>query len=168
MTKQHAILIDAMTEYDKGDPERIQHFVKVHDLAATIGILEGLDEETMFLLETVAIVHDIGIHKAEEKYHANTGKYQEMEGPDEAEKLLRSLGGYTEEQITRVKYVVGHHHTYTNIDGMDYQILVEADFLVNLYENHSKYASVLSVENRIFKTKAGMRLLENMFKERYQ
>ena len=74
MTKQHAILIDAMAEYDKGDPERIQHFVKVHDLAATIGALEGLDEETMFLLETIAIVHDIGIHKAEEKYHANTGK----------------------------------------------------------------------------------------------
>ena len=168
MTKQHAILIDAMTEYDKGDPERIQHFIKVHDFAATIGALEGLDEETMFLLETIAIVHDIGIHKAEEQYGSSVGKYQEMEGPDEAEKLLRSLGGYTEEQIARVKYVVGHHHTYTNIDGMDYQILVEADFLVNLYENHSKYASVLSVENRIFKTKAGLRLLENMFKERYQ
>ena len=41
---------------------------------------------------------------------------------------MRKVGGYTEEQIERVKYLVGHHHTYDNIDGLDYQILIEADF----------------------------------------
>ena len=34
--------------------------------------------------------------------------------------------------IRRVEYLVGHHHTYKDIDGLDYQILVEADFLVNI------------------------------------
>ena len=55
------------------------------------------------------------------------------EGPPEAEKLLASQG-WPETVIQRVSYLVGHHHTYTDIDGTDYQLLVEADFLVNLFE----------------------------------
>ena len=35
----------------------------------------------------------------------------------------------------RVQYLIGRHHTYNDIDGIDYQILVEADFLVNMYED---------------------------------
>ena len=42
---------------------------------------------------------------------------------------------YTEEVIDRVCYLVAHHHTYSHIEGKDYQLLVEADFLVNLYED---------------------------------
>ncbi len=168
MNKQHAALIVAMTAYDQGDPERIQHFVKVHNFCSVIGTLEGLDEETMFILETAAIVHDIGIRNSEIKYNSSAGKYQEIEGPPEAEKLLRSLGGYSDAVIGRVKYLVGHHHTYTDISGMDYQILIEADFLVNMYENHEKYAAILTVENRIFKTRTGMKLLSDMFREKYQ
>ena len=51
MDEKHAKLIEAMTNYDKGDTRRIQHFIKVHDLAAVIGTLEGLDKETQFVLE---------------------------------------------------------------------------------------------------------------------
>ena len=29
-----------------------------------------------------------------------------------------------------------HHHTYTGVDGIDYQILLEADYLVNADESH--------------------------------
>lgn len=35
MKLQHAKLIQAMVEYDKGDVPRIQHFMKVHDFAVT-------------------------------------------------------------------------------------------------------------------------------------
>ena len=168
MNRKHAKLLEAMTHYDKGATGRIQHFYKVHDLSATIGALEGLDEETQFILETAAIVHDIGIKISKEKYGSSTGKYQELEGPGEAEAMMRSLGGYTEAQIDRVKYLVGHHHTYDNIDGIDYQILVEADFLVNLHENGNKYSAIMETENKIFKTEAGIRLLRSMFEEQYQ
>ena len=58
----------AMTAYDKGDVPRIQHFVKVHNFAATIAAAEDLDPKTTFILETAAILHDIGIHPAEAKY----------------------------------------------------------------------------------------------------
>lgn len=168
MNLQHAKLLEAMTHYDRHETARIQHFYKVHDLAATIGALEGLDEETQFILETAAIVHDIGIKPSKEKYGSGAGKYQELEGPGEAETMLRRLGGYSEEEIERVKYLVGHHHTYDNIDGIDYQILVEADFLINLHESSVKYGAIMSAEKNIFKTQSGICLLKDMFAESYQ
>ncbi|CDD55319.1 putative uncharacterized protein [Bacteroides pectinophilus CAG:437] len=163
MYTQHAKLIDAMIEYDKGDARRIQHFIKVHDLAATIAALENADEETTFILETAAILHDIGIHISEAKYGSASGHYQELEGPAEAEKLMQKVGGYNASQIERVMYLIGHHHTYNNIDGIDYQILVEADFLVNLYEDNVSAEAVKNARSQIFRTSAGTRLLDNMF-----
>lgn len=163
MEMQHAKLMDAMIAYDHGDVKRIQHFVKVHDFAAAIGMLEKLDEETQFILESAAILHDIGIHISEQKYGSSNGKYQELEGPAEAEKLMRKVGGYTESQIDRIRYLIGHHHTYHEIDGMDYQILIEADFLVNLYEDGESKETAEAVRSRIFRTEAGIRFLSQMF-----
>ena len=104
MDKKHAQLIAAMTEYDKGDARRIQHFMKVHDYAVTIATLEGMDESILSVLETTAILHDIGIHVSERKYGSSAGHYQELEGPAEARKLLDRLGGYTEAETDRVCY----------------------------------------------------------------
>lgn len=153
----------AMTAYDAGDPRRIQHFVKVHDLAATIGTLEDVDKETLFRIETAAIVHDIGIHVSEQKYGACDGMLQEREGPAEARRLLEQVGGYTPEQVERVCWLVGHHHTYNRIDGIDHQILIEADFLVNLYEDHLSAEAARHVKERIFRTQSGTRLLDDMY-----
>ena len=35
-----------MIEYYTGDPKRIQHFLKVHELARLIAACENLDEKT--------------------------------------------------------------------------------------------------------------------------
>ena len=85
---------------------------------------------------------------------------------NEAEALLRTLGGYTEDQIDRVKYLVGHHHTYTDVEGLDYRILIEADFLVNLYEAPDRYRAILTAEERIFRTASGKRLLQDIFSQK--
>ena len=155
-------LIDEMIAYDKGDPRRIQHFMKVHDFARTIGQLEGLDDDTLYILESAAVVHDIGIHVCEEKYGSCEGKLQEKEGPALAKEMLERLG-YKQEVIDRVCYLVGHHHTYTNIDGIDYQILVEADFLVNLYEDAVSLDAVRKAYEKIFQTESGRKICRNMF-----
>ena len=59
--------------------------------------------------------------------------------------------------------MVAHHHTYSNIDGIDYQILVEADFLVNLYENQNGKETIQNTYNKIFKTESGRKLCSQMF-----
>lgn len=166
MKKEHARLIAAMVDLYHGDPRRIHHFMKVHNFAATIAALEGVDDQTTFTLQTAAIVHDIGIHTCEAKYGQCSGHYQEIEGPAIARNLLTRLGGYTESVIERVCFLVGHHHTYTGVDGIDYQILLEADFLVNAYEDEVGPDAREAFCQKVFKTEAGKTLLANMFRER--
>ena len=163
MEQRQALLIAAMTEYDQGDAMRIQHFLKVHDLAVVIGTLEHLDVATLSVLEAAAIVHDIGIHLSEQKYGSAAGVYQEKEGPAEAHRLLLQVGGFSPTEIERVCYLVGLHHTYTNIDGLDYQILVEADFLVNIYEDGFTQEAIANIRHKIFRTHSGQHLLDAMF-----
>jgi uncharacterized protein len=155
-------LIQKMVVYYTGDPKRIQHFIKVHSFASLIGKSEKLDGNMQFILETAAIVHDIGIKAAEMKYQSANGKNQESEGPPIAEKMLTELC-YPPNVIERVCYLVGHHHTYNKIDGLDYQILVEADFLVNMYEDEMEADAIHSVLHKIFRTETGIRLCKNMF-----
>ena len=154
----------AMMEYDKGSAKRIQHFLKVYEFAKLIGQLEELDDDLQFVLETAALVHDIGIRNALEKYGTSAGPYQEKEGVVEAELLLKKLG-FSPEIIARVVYLVGHHHTFTDIVGVDYQILVEADFLVNLYEHDHSYKNREHTYATMFKTQGGKKLFRLQFPE---
>lgn len=152
----------AMIEYFKGDKKRINHFIKVHSYAKCIGELENLSPKDLFVLEVASIVHDIGIKNSELKYNSSSGKYQEIEGVPECEKLLSKLN-FEKSVIERVSYLVGHHHTYDNIVGLDYQILVEADFIANLFEDNSSVSAIKSVRDKIFKTNTGILILDNIF-----
>lgn len=156
-TEQIDRLEREMMAFNRNDPQRIQHLVKVHRFAQLIGRMEKLDDHTQFLTECAALVHDIGIRPAEEKYGRCDGKLQEREGPPYARTMLEKLG-LSGADIDRVCYLVGHHHTYTNIQGIDYQILVEADFLVNFYEDGLGRESVRSALEKIFRTEAGKQL----------
>jgi len=156
------ILLQKMIEYYSGDPKRIQHFIKVHSFAKMIGELEELDSNTQNILEIAAIVHDIGIKTSEEKYGNCNGKLQEQEGPALAEPMLVTLN-IDAKIIERVCYLIGHHHTYNNIDGLDYQILVEADFLVNMYEDGMNKEAIESACNKVFRTKSGIQLCNIIF-----
>lgn len=161
MTKTHT-LIREMIKYYSGDPKRIQHFLKVYEFAALIGDEEKLDEDTFFILTTAAVVHDIGIKACEQKYGRCCGPLQELEGPPIAEELLRRLG-YEERVIERVKFLIAHHHTYKNIEGADYRILVESDFLVNLFEDGKDSAAAKAAREKVFATPSAIRILNDMF-----
>ena len=153
----------AMIDYNNGEPKRIQHTTKVHAYASMIGRIEGLDEETLFILESAALVHDIGIRASEQKYGHQNGKLQEQEGPAVAREMLTRIGGYSERQIERICWLVGHHHTYHVCEDLDYQILIEADFLVNLYEDNESPHAIRAVRKNIFRTGSGTKMLETMF-----
>ncbi|MGN1409593.1 MAG: HD domain-containing protein [Eubacteriales bacterium] len=155
-------LHSAMIELYSGDAKRIQHFCKVHSYAKLIGEGENIDTKSLFILEAAALTHDIGIHICEEKYGNCSGKLQEKEGPAIAERLLKKLC-FEDDVINRVKYLIAHHHTYDNIDGTDYQILVEADFLVNIFEDGLSKEAALNTYNSIFKTECGKKICREMF-----
>jgi hypothetical protein len=152
-----------MILFDRGDARRIQHFLKVYQFAALIGKLEGLSPEQQEILEIAAILHDIGIIPSEKKYGISNGKLQEQEGPAYARELLNRIGGYGQEFIDRVCFLIAHHHTYEGIDGLDWQILLEADFLVNSFEKNMTEEAIKKFRASVFRTKSGIALLNNQY-----
>jgi len=159
-------LIHEVTEllfrYDEGDAKRINHALKVHAFARFIAEGEGCDAATLELIEIAGLLHDIGIHKAVEVYGTSAGKYQEELGPAVARELLRDKP-IAPETLDRLCYLIANHHHYDKIEGIDYQILVEADFLVNIYEDEMKEAEIRSVREKIFRTATGLRVLGRLF-----
>ncbi len=157
-----SIVKDKMIEYYAGDSRRVHHFLKVHSFAKLIAELENMQPDELEVLEIAALTHDIGIKNAELKYGYNNGRLQEQEGPPEARRLLREAGA-GEASVERACYLVAHHHTYRNIDSLDYQILVEADFLVNMYEDKADADTIRKAYDNIFATETGKRLCRQLF-----
>lgn len=151
-----------MISYFGKDVRRINHALKVYSFAHLIALQETLNGDELLITELASILHDIGIPVSEQKYGSCIGKYQEIEGPPIAREMLETLGASTE-IIDRVCYLIGNHHTYTKIDGIDFQILVEADFLVNIYEDEMSENSIKSASDKYFKTGTGKLILESMY-----
>lgn len=162
MTELENRTLEGTLQLYRGDAKRIQHFIKVNAFANIIARGEGVGEDVRERISVAAYVHDIGIHESEKKYGSPDGKYQEKEGPAIAAKLLEECGA-DKAATARVCEMIAHHHTYTGIDGLDLQILIEADFIVNCYEDDLPKGSVERVLERIFKTESGKRLLRLNF-----
>ena len=154
--------IERMIVFYKGNLHDIDHFLKVWALARTIGEQEGLDSKTQQTLEFAAVVHDIACPLCREKYGNTLGSNQELESPVLVEDFFADLP-VPGLDVKRISWLVGHHHTYTGVDGQDYQILLEADFLVNAGESAYSEAAIASARKRIFRTAAGIRLLDEMY-----
>lgn len=157
-------LLSAMMLFNAGDPRRIQHALKVFAYASLIGEAERLAPRTLDILKTAAALHDIGIHNAEKLHGSSDGKWQEAEGPPVARELLEPFG-LDAEFVSRVCFLIGHHHTYKNIDGPDYRILLEADMLVNLYEDGVSTEAARKAGASLFRTKTGLKFLSAMYPE---
>lgn len=154
--------IKKLTLESNGNFHDINHFLKVHAYALTIGACEGLDEKTLHTLELAAIVHDIACPLCREKYGNTNGKYQEAEGIP----LTRAFFAGTDvtgEQLERIVWLVSHHHTLRPIEGLDHQILIEADYLVNAEESSLPEKNIRHMGEVVFKTKTGKELLDSLY-----
>ncbi len=134
----------------------------MYSFAKLIGEQEGLPPPIRRSLEAAAIVHDIGIRPSLEKYQSSGGSFQEIEGPPVARGLLERLS-FPQQAIERVCFLVGVTIPIRGSTGKDYQILVEADFLVNLYEEKTDKQSIVKVRKNIFRTDAGIKALNDLF-----
>lgn len=155
-------LMEKMIVYSNGNKHDIAHFLKVWGYCRTIGQGEHLDEETQKTLEMAAIVHDIACPLCRMKYGNTNGKHQE----EESEHLLRDFFQDTDvekERLERIIYLVSHHHTYTNVDGLDYRILLEGDFLVNADESNYSDEQIQNAKENFYQTETGIKLLESIY-----
>ena len=157
-----AEVVKKMVEYSKGDLHDINHFMKVYAYAKTIAEGENLSPEHQKLVEVTAVVHDIACPLCRVKYGNANGKHQEEESAALIEEFFVD-SDLPKEFVDRVSYIVSHHHTITGIDGIDYQILVEADFLVNILEDGLSKEAALQAYHNIFKTESGKKICQEMF-----
>ena len=148
-----------MAKYNHGDIARINHAHAVHNYAKIIATQEEISKKEMFILENAAILHDIGMKVCEEKYNSTSGKLQEKEGPIVSKIILEDLNY---ENIDRILFLIGHHHSYNDISGIDYQILIEADLIVNFKEENTPKKTIKKLYESIFKTKTGKQLCEKL------
>lgn len=156
------MIINEMMAYFQNDVRRINHALKVYGFAATLSGMEHLSDEKKTILLYAAVLHDIGIKEAERKYNSTSGRYQEIEGPPIAAEILER-SGIPSAVAERVYFLIGNHHSYGKIDGLDFQILVEADFLVNIFEDQLGREAVESIGHKYFKTETGLALLRSMY-----
>lgn len=151
-----------MITQSNGNKHDIAHFLKVYTYARLIGEREQLDARTQETLEITAIIHDIACPLCREKYGNTNGKHQEQESAPLVEEFLENTG-VDEEMKNRISYLVCHHHTYTDVDGLDYQILLEADFLVNADESQMSEAAIRHARETFFRTGTGTELLDSIY-----
>ncbi|MCP5515338.1 MAG: HD domain-containing protein [Spirochaetales bacterium] len=155
-------VITDMILYFGDDAKRINHALKVYGFAKAICESEDVSGNEREIIELTAILHDIGIREAERKYNSSAWNYQETEGPPVAREILEK-NGIADKITDRVCFIIGHHHRFDKIDGIDFQILVESDLLVNIFEHGSSKESAESVKNSVFKTQAGIKLLDSIY-----
>ncbi|MBE6836387.1 MAG: phosphohydrolase [Ruminococcus sp.] len=155
-------IVPLMIQYYSGDPKRIHHFMKVYSFAKAICEEEGITGDVAEIIEVASLVHDIGIKIDGDKYNSPNTNNQELDGPQLSDMLLLNIG-YDREVVTRVHYLVAHHRTYDDIDALDYQVLVEAVFLVDAFDEKVDKESIKIVRDTVFKTKAGKKYLTDMF-----
>lgn len=156
-------VIMKMIAYFGNDLKRTHHALKVHNFARTIAKLEGLSGRDQLTLEIAAVLHDIGIPESERKYNSSAARYQEKEGPPIARELIKDLA-LDQKIVERVCFMIGHHHTYEKVDRNDFQILFEADFLVNMYEGRASKDRISQIQQKLFKTKSANAILSSMMK----
>lgn len=155
-------ILRKMIVYFENDVKRVNHAIKVYGFAKTICGNEFVSEKHKKIIELAAVLHDIGIKEAEKKYNSSAGKYQEIEGPPIAEEILTDAG-IEKSIVERVCYLIGNHHSYNKIDGTDFKILVEADFIVNIEENALDAEAIKGIKEKYFITATGRKILESLY-----
>jgi len=148
-----------MKEHFGSDERRINHALKVLAVAEMIMNGEQVKEITRDVVTVTALLHDVGIKAAEQKYNSSAGPYQEIEGPPIVRDIMERLGSPSE-IIDRVVYIVGGHHTASKNDGLDFQIIWEADLMVNIEEDglNERPEKLPAIISKNFETSTGRQL----------
>ena len=151
-------LLDEMESHFREDTKRINHAKKV--LSHAEKLLEKEHGADLNVVYAAAILHDIGIHEAERKHGSCAGRFQEIEGPPIARKIMKGVG-MQEENIKEVCDIIAHHHTPGKINTLNFRILYDADWLVNIKDEYD----IKDKEKikKIFLTDAGEKLAKKIY-----
>jgi putative nucleotidyltransferase with HDIG domain len=153
--------IEEMKNVFGDDQKRIDHALAVLDYAEQIQASEGGDP---LIVRAAAILHDIGIRQAERNYNSSAGKYQEIEGPPIAKEIL-SKYKLDDTTIEHVCKIIANHHSARDIDTLEFRILWDADWIVNIPEEFPDITidKLQALIDKVFKTNKGRQIAIESF-----
>ena len=154
-------LIDEMKKVFGEDQKRIEHTLAVLNYAEQIQAAEGGDP---LVVKAAAILHDIGIIQAERKHGSAAAKYQEIEGPIIAREILAKFN-LDKADVEHICRIIANHHSTKNIDTIEFRIVWDADWLVNLpmdFTDTSK-EKLKEIIDKTFKTCKGRQIAVESF-----
>ncbi|MDD4910552.1 MAG: HD domain-containing protein [Candidatus Omnitrophica bacterium] len=154
-------IIKALENYFGQDKKRIRHARKVMDYAEEILRKEQAD---WHIVIPAALLHDVGIEAAEQKYGSSAGHYQEREGPAIAKETLRRMG-LEKKDIDEICLIIANHHSPGKVNTDNFRVLYDADWLVNLKDEVKTGDSdkLREMINKIFLTATGKKLAEEIY-----
>ena len=143
------------------DQKRIDHALAVLEYAEQIHSSEGGDP---LIVRAAAILHDIGIDEAERKHGSAAGKYQEIEGPPLARKIL-SKYDLDEVTIEHICKIIVNHHGAKDIDTPEFRIVWDSDRLVNIPVEFPDAGreKLQNLIDKVFKTYRGRQIAIKLF-----
>lgn len=156
----------AMRKYFGTDTRRIKHAEDVAQLAEIIGREQG--EGNIMVIMAAAYLHDIGIKNSEKRYNSSSPRYQHIEAPLVAREILSALKA-PQDLIEEVCDIVGHHHSPGKEETLNYKVVYDADFIVNLEESYSSKPHSREEFERVvsssFMTEAGSSIARKRLKK---
>lgn len=156
-------LINAMKAVFGTDQRRIDHALAVLSHAEAIQSVEG---GCPVVVTAAAILHDIGIQEAERKHGSAGGRYQEIEGPPIADRIMHKFG-LDPSTIDHVNRIIASHHSAKDIDTREFRIVWDADWLVNIPDElaGADTQKLRQVIEKVFRTPTGKQRACKMFIE---
>ncbi|MCF8043363.1 MAG: HD domain-containing protein [Desulfarculaceae bacterium] len=154
-------LLEAMKATFGRDSRRIEHAQAVLANAQELMKAEGGDPKVIL---AAAVLHDIGIQAAEAKHGSAAGRWQELEGPPIAEAIMKDLG-LDMETRDHVGRIIANHHSAKDIDTLEFRIIWDSDWLVNIPEEFPEISreKMAKLIGKVFKTNTGRRMARNRF-----
>jgi HD superfamily phosphodiesterase len=148
-------VINAVKREFVDDRKRIEHAFAVLENAEEI-MRQSTEHCDPRVVVSAALLHDIGIQEAERKHGSSAGKYQEIEGPPIARRILERLK-FDDASIEHVCRIVSSHHTGRDIDTTEFNIVWDADRLVNFQEEHPdcRGDKLEEIIEKVFRTQSG-------------
>jgi len=157
-------LIEEMKSYFGDKQGLIDHTMAVYGYANQLHKIEGGD---LLVVKAGALYHDIGIPEARRVHGSSAGKYQEIEGPPIARRILTQLE-VPPESVDHICRIIANHHTAHHgptVNTIEFQIVWDADGLVN----HARRKLGNSEEEiskkieQLFRTPTGKKMAREMF-----
>jgi hypothetical protein len=150
-------LVEAMKRTFGNDQKRITHALTVLERAKEI--MRGEKGADPRVVLAAAVLHDIGIQEAERQHGSSAGRWQEIEGPPIAEPIMKELG-LDEATRDHVGQIIANHHSARDIDTLEFRILWDADWLVNIPEEYPDHTpeKLTALIHKVFKTPSGRKL----------